>query len=820
MKAEGKGEGMLSPYCVLDLTDEKGLLCGKLLGDLGADVIKIEKPGGDPARFIGPFYHDETDPEKSLFWFSYNTNKRGITLDLESVEGRETFRKLARTAAFVVESFPPGYLDKLGLGYSDLEKLNPEIIMVSITPFGQKGPHKGFKGPDIVTWAMCGQMASIGDPDRPPIRVSHHAQSHLQGAAAGAFGAVMALYHRQETGEGQHVDVSIQASATQLIGTFIWDIMKISLPRGFSLGIKPPHMWPCADGYVLWFLFDRDVARRMNEPLIKWMESEGSADPYLAEFDWNTFDLKKTTQEIVDRLCAPIWGFFAKRTKAELLTGAVKHRLILYPVSTVSDIMQSAQLDARNFWVRLEHPELGASLVYPGPFAKGGELSPRITRRAPLIGEHNDEIFRELQISSPKKAVQTNRRKNKGLSAKPMAGIRIADFTSYAAAPMATKYFADYGAEVIKVEGKSRPDQWRTFAPFKDNIPGVNRSGSFNQINTGKRSIALNLKHPKGVETARRIAACSDIVIENFAGGVMNRMGLGYDEIRKIRPDIIMISTCMQGQTGPHASHPGFGPHLTALSGFCHISGWPDRAPVEIGTYTDLISPYFVGLTALAALDYRRRTGKGQYFDLSQYEIALQYLAPLILDYTVNGRVANRMGNALAYAAPHAAYRCRKENNFDRWCTIAVFTEEEWKRFGEVIGRSPWIYDPKFATLQGRKENEEELNRLVEEWTINYSPEEVMNKMQSAGVPAGVVETGRDQLEIDPQLKHRHAFWELDHPEIGRYRAPAPPFLLMKTGCELRRAPLLGEDNQYVLKEILGMSDDEISELLRKGAIE
>ena len=251
-------------------------------------------------------------------------------------------------------------------------------------------------------------------------------------------------------------------------------------------------------------------------------------------------------------------------------------------------------------------------------------------------------------------------------------------------------------------------------------------------------------------------------------------MGLVYEELKKVNPDIIMLSTCMQGQTGPHHTHPGFGLTLTALSGFNHITGWPDREPENLFTYTDFIGPHFNVLAILAALDYRCRTGKGQYLDVSQYENGVHFLAPLILDYVVNGRVANRTGNRYPYAAPHGAYRCRGD---DRWCTIAVFTEAEWQNFVLVIGNPAWASSPKFITLEVRKDNEDELDRLVEEWTINYTAEEVMSMMQGVGVSAGVVQTGEDLLERDPQLKHRHFFQELDHPEVGKYRAPAHPFV-------------------------------------------
>ncbi len=829
---EEKAEGMLSPYRVLDLTDEKGLLCGKLLGDLGADVIKVEKPGGDPARNIGPFYHDEVDPEKSLFWWAFNTSKRGITLDIETAEGQEAFRKLVQGADFVIESFPPGYLDGLGLGYSALEEVNPGIILVSITPFGQTGPYKDYKGPDIVVWAMGGQMYPCGDADRPPVRISHHSQAHLHGGAEAAAGALMALHHRQQTGEGQHVDVSIQESLAQAtyLPTLGWDMMRVVHRRGEGLspGIRMTRMWRCKDGHVFWIYWGGALGHS-SRPLVKWMEAEGMADDFLKRIDWETFDTRTTTQEVVDAIEEPTGKFFISHTKDELLAGALKHGAMLYPVSTTTDIVSSVQLSAREFWVDIWHPELGAKVMYPGGFAKTSEAPPAVSRRAPLIGEHNQEVYeRELDIRSERQSASTRPRlyqtkldskdDGKSKSRKPLDGIKVLDFGWAVAGPTTTKPLSICGAEVVKIESESRPDPVRVGGPFKEGIPGLNRSGQLNQYNTGKLSIALNLAHPKGVEIAKGLVSWADVVVENFAGGAMKRMGLDYEELKKVKPDIIMLSSCMQGQTGPYATHPGYGWHLTALSGYFSITGWPDRGPTAPdGPYTDYIAPRLSVLAILAALDYRRRKGKGQYIDISQYETGVHFIAPLILDYVANHRVATRMGNRHPCAAPHGAYRCLGE---DRWCAIAIFTDEEWKSFAGVIGNPAWTNNPKFASLQTRKENEDELDKLVEDWTINHSAEEVTTLMQDSGVAAGVLATGEDMMEYDPQLNHRHLFWELDHPEVGKHRVTRPSFVLSKCPYEVQRAPLLGEHNERVLKDILNMPDEEIAELVMEGVIE
>ncbi|MFC1929188.1 CoA transferase, partial [Chloroflexota bacterium] len=735
---------------------------------------------------------------------------------------------------FVVESFPPEYMDRLGLGYSDLAKIKPGIIMVSITPFGQTGPYKDYKTADITAWAMGGQMYAWGYPDRPPVRMNHPCQAYLHAAADAAAGAMIALYHRQMTGEGQQVDVSIHASVTQLtyMVTASWDMMKAIHQRGGGDIIRPGmkvrmrRVWPCKDGHVLFYYFAGPRAKRLSLPLVKWMESEGMASDFLKELDWESLDFAKTTQDIANRILEPTAKFFMSHTKAELMEGALKHHVMLFTLSTTKDILENDQLAARGFWVELEHPEIGTTITYPGAFAQLSGAPPRISRRAPLIGEHNQEIYNELDLSSDEpvmlkeaKVSQTpyNKESKKSMLKKPLEGIRIVDFTHAFTGPITTKYFSDYGAEVIKIEGRVKYDGERDSRPFKDDIPGVNRGGSFNQYSTSKLGVTINLKRPRGLELAKKLVSQADVVLENFAGGVIARLGLGYEELKKIKPDIIMLSSCMMGQTGPYATLPGFGGMLTGLSGFSYIAGWPDREPPYLGVYTDYIAPHYQVLAILAAIDYRNRTGKGQYLDFSQYETGVHFMSPLLLDCAVNQRVAVRIGNHHPYASPHNAYRCRGE---ERWCAIAIFSDEEWQSFCKVIGNPVWTKESKFSTLQARKESEYELDRLVEEWTINHPAEEVMSIMQAEGVPAGVLQTGEDLLEHDPQLRHRHFFWKLDHPEVGEYRAPSYSFVLSKSSCELRPTPLLGEHNEYVLKKILGISDEEVAELIIDGAVE
>ncbi len=503
------------------------------------------------------------------------------------------------------------------------------------------------------------------------------------------------------------------------------------------------------------------------------------------------------------------------------------------------------------------------------------------------------------------------------MTKKLLDGVKVLDFCRVIVGPLTTKTLGDFGATVVRVESMKALDFYRTGNPEPD------LSAHFTQWNTSKIGITLDLTNPKAVAVTKRLIAWADIVAENFAGGVMEKLGLGYEVLKKIKPDIIMLSSCMQGQTGPFAHHPGWGFQLSALAGYSNITGWPDRPPPEIGVYTDFITPNYNIMIILAALMHKKKTGEGMFIDTAQFETGAQFMAPIILDYEVNNRVAVRRGNKVDHAAPHNAYRCRDEytwvgipvftdkgwekfgaslamsnpawlrdpkfatielrkrnadelekcietwsmnmtpeqvrmtldrvltdeekekkeividrlstgkykpgenpvgtyrcKNEERWCAISVFTDEEWRSFCKVIGKTKLADDSRFSTLLARKENEEELDALINEWTVTRKAENVMKMMQKGGVAAGILETGEDQLEHDPQTKHRNLFPDLDHPRLGPHHAVASPFIMSKTPVKLTRAPLMGEHNEYVFKNILGMNDEEIIDLVVSGALE
>jgi len=393
---------MLERYRCLDLCDEKGFFAGKLLGDMGADVIKVERPSGDPSRMRGPFYRKKAHPERSLYWLAFNVNKRGISLNIEMPEGQDIFRRLVSTSDIVIESFPPGYLDQLGLGYNNLKQVNPKLILTSITPFGQNGPYKDYKASDLVLMSMGGITWLIGDPDRPPVIVGGPPQAFLFAGTYAVIATLTALYYQETSGEGQHVDVSIQQCLVPVTLNTIphWTLNANLVKRtgnrraGLTSGATQRQTWQCEDGYVTLTIYGGARGVKTNRPLVQWMEEERMAPDYLKEEDWASFDLAKVTAEDWEAIEKPVAEFFLKHTRAELFAGALQRGLMLFPVYELKDLLSDTQLKAREFWVNVKHPGLG-SITYPGAFAKCSGAPVKIQRPAPAIGEHNSEIYRD-----------------------------------------------------------------------------------------------------------------------------------------------------------------------------------------------------------------------------------------------------------------------------------------------------------------------------------------------------------------------------------------------------------------------------------------
>jgi benzylsuccinate CoA-transferase BbsF subunit len=401
---------------------------------------------------------------------------------------------------------------------------------------------------------------------------------------------------------------------------------------------------------------------------------------------------------------------------------------------------------------------------------------------------------------------------------KVFEGIKIIDFGWAIAGPLTLKYLADYGATVVCIESFKRPDLLRTATPYKDENPGVDRAGYFAYFAANKCSISLNLNKPEGLEIARKLISWADVVADSHRPGVMERWHLGYQDLKKIKPDIIMIRNSNQGLTGPAATHPGLGNHINGLSGIVNYVGWPEQEPITLMVaYSDYLVPHFAAAALIGALDYRRKTGKGQLLDISQFEVGLQLLSPALLNFTCNGTEEKARGNSCEFAAPHGVFRCKGD---DRWCTISIFDESKWQAFCRIIGKTDWLIKPEFADLASRKTNEVQLNSLIEQWTIQHKAEDVMKLLQQAGVSSGVVQNAQD-LYSDIQLKERECFWVSEHQELGRFSYLGQPSRLSKTKAGLYSdAPCLGEHTEYVCCELLGMPQEEYDKYLIKGVFE
>ncbi|MGD0779521.1 MAG: CoA transferase [Dehalococcoidales bacterium] len=399
------------------------------------------------------------------------------------------------------------------------------------------------------------------------------------------------------------------------------------------------------------------------------------------------------------------------------------------------------------------------------------------------------------------------------------SGLKILSYSWAVVGPLTMKFFADHGATVIRIETSLRPCTMRSSAPYKDNKPGLNRGGYFTYYNANILSFAINMNHPKSSEVALRLVKWCDVFMENYTPGVIERWGLDYNSLKKIKPDIIMLRQSGYGSWGPYKNLPAFGMVLVPIAGLPNFIGWPGKEPLPVGVsaYTDCISPRFATAALIAALDHRNKTGKGQLLDLSQFETAISFILPGLLEYIASGKEPERIGNSSPYAAPHGVYPCKGD---DRWCTIAVATNEEWQSLCREMGKPELLKDPRFDSLENRKKNEVELNRLIGAWTINYTAEEVMNRLQKAGAAACVVENTADVLN-DPQLNKRNIFWKMHHAEMGEFTHLGQSFQLSKTPARAYSpAPLLGEHTEQICTEMLGMSDEEFVNLMQEGVFE
>ncbi|MFQ5697151.1 MAG: CaiB/BaiF CoA transferase family protein [Myxococcota bacterium] len=801
---------MLSACRVLDLADERGLLCGQILADMGADVIAVEPPGGCSARRIGPWLEGERGLERSLFWWAYARNKRSVVLDVESRDDLEILRRLAAGADFWIESDAPGRLATLGLGYSDLAKLNPALIYVSITPFGQDGPKAAWAASDLTQMAAGGQAYLSGEAERPPVRI-RVPQAHAHAAADAAVGALLAHAERRHTGRGQHVDVSTQQSVTlaTMYRSLDQPVGQVPAQR-VSGGVQAGEAfvrtrYELRDGFVVLGAAFLPSTGHFMVRLLRWAGEEGYDVSRLLEEDWNTFGLRLVTGQLFgdayDETDALLTSFFRTRTKREVMRAAVERKLLLAPVLELDEIIDSEQLASRDFGVEHAEPATGHRVRFPGPFARF-EASPlRYRLPPPRLDEHGDDIRREAPRRPPAVEAPAPERA-------PLQGVRILDLFWVLAGPAGTRMLADYGATVVRVESMRRLDTLRVIPPYQFSQPHPEGAIGFQAANANKLGLTLDLASPEGREVALDLVRWADVVTESFAPGVMESYGLGWETLRALKPDLIMVSSCLMGQTGPWREFTGFGNLAASVTGFQQLASWPGRPPSgPFGAYTDFVAARYNALAILGALEVRARSGRGQHIDQSQAESALHFIAPAYLDWTVNGHAQGAAGNHDGELFPHGMFPASGE---DRWVAIAVASERQWRALCRTLGRPDLIE---------RRAEREGVDEAIAEWTRKREAEGIEASLQAAGVPCHVA-LDTPGLHADPQLQHRGHYLEIEHSIYPTTTIEDSRLRMSRARPRLPRSALhFGRDNRYVLETLLGYPPERIGELAERGVL-
>ena len=811
--------GPLSGVRVLDLTDDFGLLAGQMLADLGAEVIQIEPPGGADARRRGPFAGGEGDPERSLHWWAYCRGKQSAVLDLGSPEAPTRLAHLLDRVDVSIESFSPEVREKLGLDRAALAASHPELVHASITPYGTEGPKADWRGTDLTLWAAGGPLLLQGDDDRPPVRIGVP-QADLHAAADAVVGVLLALRARRASGLGQHVDVSIQqssAAATQsgLLSFHAGDTSLKRMAGGSRNGsLETRFVYPALDGYVsITHVFGSGVGPLIRK-LMEYIYDEGGCDAETRDKDWVGYLVKLLSGEEpwseFERVKRVIADFTGARTREELERAAVERGLVMAPIRGIDGVVHNEHLRARGYWVEAETPLPGLRVLQPGPFARLSASPVGASRPAPRIGADNGHLARVAAEPRRPRAASARSRPP------PLDGVKILDLSWVIAGPRITRTLADFGATIVRIESSRRTDTARTLRPFPNGEPG--KSVLFHSLNVGKKMMSLDLRSEAGREVFLDLVGWADVVVESFSPRAMKSWGLDYEALREIKPALIMLSSSLMGQTGPRSGFGGFGNLAAAVTGFYDLTGWPDRSPAgPWGAYTDYVSPRHGAIALLAALEHRERTGEGQYIDLCQAEAAIQFLAPAILDYTVNGVVQTRSGNEDREMAPHGVYPVV---GGDRWIAIAVRNDADWGRLCELMGRPDLLEDERYARSGARLNRREELDQLLADWTIEQEPFELERRLQEGGLAASVVQ-GPEDLSQDEQLVHRGHFCRVEDADRGEAVIEGCYFGLSETRPRtVGGYPELGCDNYEILTEILGYDDERVAELAVADAFE
>ena len=799
---------------VLEIVDERGMYCGKLLADLGADVLKIEAPGGDAARWIPPFHGGAPHADRGFQFLYMNGNKRSLELDLSRADDRQRLEQLAAAADILVETLAPGHLDRLGLGYEAVCAANPRIVFTSITGFGQSGPHRGFAASDIVSSAMGGSMYCIGAEEDPPVPLAG-SQANVFGATCAAAASLIALYHATRTGRGQHVDISLQetsVAASHVCGVGKW-LEDGIVPRRAGTGLVasvPSGAYPCSDGAV--YLMVNRPAHWVE--LARWIHEVTGNREVLDPMFEGPSSRRLPYRELLDLFISELTS--AQSVEALYREGQRRH-IAMTPVNKAADIASDRHLAARDYFVEFDHPEVGRVRL-PGPPYRLSETPWRLARPAPRVGEHGGA---NSDWSPRVNAPPSGSRDSGGKTPPALAGLRVVEFGAGMAVPWIGRFLAWCGAEVIKVESGGYPDVTRLYIPPKTPELGIQSQLSpwFTDWNAGKRFVSLDLHKPEAILLCKRLIAKSDAVIQNYSTGVLAKLGLDLEALQHADPKLIVLGSTGYGDRGPDRNYVTWGPNIEALSGLSSFSGFPGRdCTMSQFAYVDPLSAVHGLVALMSALDHRERGGGGQIVHMAQVESGISALGHLLAEYFATGREPERLGNRSLHRAPQGCYPCRGE---DRWCVVSVESDEQWRGLCGVLGRADWADGSRLATASARLADAAAIDEGIAAWTRERDPHDVMTALQRAGVPAGVVQTTQDLYERDPHLAARGFFEEIEHCVKGRVTASGIPLGLSGTpGRTPHAGEAIGRDNETVFREIVGLSSGELRRMMEVGAIE
>jgi benzylsuccinate CoA-transferase BbsF subunit len=787
------GEGVSAPFCA------------KLLGDYGADVVKVEMPGsGDVARHWGPFPGDRPDPEKSGLFFFLNTNKRSVALDPGSPDGREALLELLAGADVFIENHSPQQMRDWGLDYASLIALNPDLVMISITPFGQTGPYADWKGCDLNAFHLSATgHRYCGRPGEPPLEHGTFSADFF-GAYAAATWGLAALHGREQAG-GQHIDVSCAEVIAaifvgcQNIGAYAQDgVFETRTGVGMPLG-APATILPCKDGYVWMMALEagqwNGLCKAMGDP--DWGKAEIFQDMF-------------ARAQNADMIYPLIQDWSMEHTKQEIMDLCQANGCPTTALFTVAEAADHPHLEERGYITRLEHPRMGKVRVMGAP-VKLPESPGGPRRPAPLLGQHDAEI-----LGAPREARRAGRVRRE--PALPLEGIRVANFGWGWLGPTAGQALSFLGAEVYKIESRVRVDINRTLPPFGGGVRDPDRSLQNHAGWAGNGGVTLNLKKPEAQELARQLVARCDVVIENFGPGVMTRMNLDYDDLRAVKPDIIMASMPAAGLFGPLKDVRTYGMSLSSITGLDSLTGYRNGPPIPVeNAFADPLGAVIGALGVILALHHHDRTGRGQHVDYSQQEGVMQLTAPAFMDYVLNGRVGGPIGNQhpLGAAAPHGVFPCAGD---DRWIALAVFSDEEWRSLVTAMEAPKWARAPELADTAGRIRNIDELHERLSAWTRDFDDRELAQRLQDEGLAATPVSNVADLLN-DPHFTARRTFIQVQHP-LG-FEETLYGVYAKTSGAQpdVRPGPMMGQDNDYVFKELLEIPEDRYRRLLDEKVI-